>query len=395
MSVRKSATHTVPSGMGGRFNVRLVGRPAHGKQKVAVVGSGDWHGKSWQVDVADLRPIKKGGGSFQDWVMGNPWRKESSWLGDDEERFYRGDVLVGHVEKTSDGKWLAHKTATGAMQEFVSKAGAKWWIAKGPMAPNPHGRRSRDVVTFRGEPARVVAGGLSLAEVRRHNPAAAEAIDAAGGVALVAVDAGAGNEAAVMLADGEVVAYEDLAAVLDLERAGSASAEFHGRAPRFVETRIDEMIEHDTITALGDLVELGIYSETADGRPAETPLRFAKSEGVVLGRNVPNEQTTYEGRKVLGDQLFIVGKTRLDDRTLRRLGVDRSELDKQYVSIGPLVHIVYHTSKKVHDWKPTDYIHQMGELVDGLMPQLFYDQLNGELYIVGGSYVITERGIEN
>ena len=269
--------------------------------------------------------------------------------------------------------------AKGDFDHFIPKK----YQGKPRTNPQAGPRNPRDEIRFRGQPARMLAE-ISLHEVRRHNPDLAIDIDRAGGVSVVSVDDGAGTKAtAIRLLTGELVPIEELGGGADyLEPAFGVSEEFHGRQPRFVESREDELTYSPVLADLGLLVELGVYSETSGGKPAETPLVFSANEGIRLASN-PEK-----------NQMFIVGAVQLDRRTLERLGVDPREMDKEIVAIGPVVNVVYRTAKKMHHLRTADYVHEMAE-EGGVMPQLLWDRLNGELSLAGGTYTITERGIVN
>ncbi len=58
------------------------------------------------------------------------------------------------------------------------------------------------------------------------------------------------------------------------------------------------------------------------------------------------------------------------------------------VALGELVGVIY-SSDKWHPGRPQTYIHFMEE-----RPQLVSNAAGSQLYIVGGSYQITRRGIE-
>lgn len=85
------------------------------------------------------------------------------------------------------------------------------------------------------------------------------------------------------------------------------------------------------------------------------------------------------------------------DDILNRLDISEEELDKQYVTVGPIYAIVYYTDKQhlQGPTKPSSYRHKFGEEKNGKLPNLVYDQLNETIMIVGGSYKITELGIKN
>jgi hypothetical protein len=373
--------------------------PVYGITK-ADLNSDGWSYQKTRTEAAEeLRDVferRFAAGDFDHFIPKKYQKKKNPSFGYDrplsafqDDEKYRQGKRVGTLARRSD-KWsmaqaaLADNWATWGKGGRIPTAFRKGFMdgwrlgGQGPAGrlPNP-----KDSITLRGRPANILAD-MSLAEVRRRNPELAADIDRAGGVSVVSVDAGGGAEPAMLAMDGSIVPLDELDNTAVLEPAFAVSEEFHGRAPRYAQGVHETLDYSPVLTDLGRLVELGIYSQTSKGKPAETPLQFGAREGIQLATN-PEK-----------NQLFIVGAVSLDQRTLARLGVDASEFDKEKIAIGPVLNIVYHTRKKLHHFKATDYIHQLGE-DDGTMPVLIYDRLNDQLELAGGTYTISERGIIN
>ena len=301
-----------------------------------------------------------------------PARENNPWY----VGYRRGVAEVFWADSSAEVANLGKGFPEGWLGPYKTQKAA-FAVARGGKRSNP------DEVRFRGLPARVVSG-LSLGEVRRHNPELATDVDAAGGVSVVSVDVGGdAREPAVLLMDGSLVPLDQVVSGQELlEPAFAVSEEFHGGAPRYAQGFDDQIEYSGTLVDLGLLIELGIYSTMGNGTAAETPLQFGKREGIRLATN-PEK-----------NQLFIVGTVGLTQRTLERLGIHAAEFDKERITIGPVIHMVYRTKKSLHHWKRTDYQHEMGE-EGGIMPVLIYDRLNDQLELSGGSYQISERGILN
>jgi len=156
--------------------------------------------------------------------------------------------------------------------------------------------------------------------------------------------------------------------------AGKLSAKFHGRKPRKITDITTERVERYALAELGRLIELAVILPS--GR--SVLLEFT-------GRR-PRVASSPEG----GQLYFEGGDQALD---LQKLGLSK-QLPKDHLEIGAVHKIVYHTSKKFHDFEPGDYVHEFAE-EGGQLPTLAYDALNKRLFLIGGTYQTRPEGIRN
>ena len=156
--------------------------------------------------------------------------------------------------------------------------------------------------------------------------------------------------------------------------AGNLSAEFHGRPPHQITDITTERIERYALAELGRLIELAVTLPSGQS----VLLQFS-------GRR-PRVASSPDG----GQLYFEGGDQALD---LKQLGLSK-QLPKDHVEIGVVRKIVYHTSKKFHDFEPGEYVHEFGE-EHGERPTLAYDALNKRLFLVGGTYQTRPEGIRN
>jgi hypothetical protein len=167
--------------------------------------------------------------------------------------------------------------------------------------------------------------------------------------------------------------------------AAALSSSFHGRPAESVTTYADDVHTHEYLTELGDLVEITVNTES--GYRCE--LDF-KGEGLKLASNES------------GTQLFIQGRSKLD---LGKMHMGGAKWKTEQMILGRIVSLVYRTSKQQDDGEVVDYIHKSGEALDAsgqrhvqatdIYPQLGYDTLNSELFIVGGMQRVRPEGIIN
>lgn len=158
----------------------------------------------------------------------------------------------------------------------------------------------------------------------------------------------------------------------EMREAEALYEQFHGRpANRTID--YDETHEYRS-----ELAELGKLQE----------LRFDLDED---NRSLPlrgfgncQVAATADGRNLY----FVGGDQGLD---LDELGI---ETPKDYIELGPLTYIRYHTKKGFHDFAPIDYYHEFGE-ENEILPVLLYDAINRALFVAGGDYNIRPEGIVN
>lgn len=160
-----------------------------------------------------------------------------------------------------------------------------------------------------------------------------------------------------------------------LREATDLYREFHGRSP----SKVIEMQASDarrgTYSALGELAELHF----------KAPNR----ELIKLG---------FEGNHVKlasspdGNQLYLIGGDQaMPEDLLKQFGV---EGEKDFVDLGEAVSIVYVTRKRFDHFKVSAYVHKFGE-EGGYRPEGFYNRLQRNIILAGGSYHIEAPGIIN
>jgi hypothetical protein len=167
------------------------------------------------------------------------------------------------------------------------------------------------------------------------------------------------------------------------EQGAAALAEtWYGRPVEHVTEYVDSVHVHRHSADLGRLVELEIFPIGDLSGERVVPLAFRPGENVRLAGNED------------GTQLFFVGQVWLDDRTLEKFGIGPAERNKELVSLGKVHSLSYHAAKHTHQFRPADYIHEMGERA-GYLPDLIWSRPNRELILSGGSYTIEDVGIVN
>jgi hypothetical protein len=163
-----------------------------------------------------------------------------------------------------------------------------------------------------------------------------------------------------------------------LEEASDAYREFHGAPSGHIDEYREPTPRPVTLSEIGDLIELQIK------RP--TGWKWAVFD--FTGRNVRVAQN------VAGTQIYFVGGNQKVSRgELSLTGADNS---KELIDLGEAMAIAYRTKKAQVDGKTATYEHKFGEETD-VRPRLMYDCRGAQprLYLSGGEYRVTERGIEN
>jgi hypothetical protein len=151
---------------------------------------------------------------------------------------------------------------------------------------------------------------------------------------------------------------------------------FHQRAPERVEEYEENFHYHGWLAELGEMQEIKVALIYLDP-PKEAVIRF--DPGTKLG-------CSEDGR-----QLYMVGGDQSVD--LKGLGFGK-EWTRDYMLLGVLHELTYRTKKGFDKFKTIDYYHELGE-DSGDCPVLAYDNLNQQLMIVGGKYVVKYEGIVN
>lgn len=164
----------------------------------------------------------------------------------------------------------------------------------------------------------------------------------------------------------------------ETEDAGELYKEFHGRAPKHVDTYHMPSPRPATLTELGDLIELRIKR---DHGWKWGELQF-RGKGIKVASNAAGTQLYFVG----GDQRISRGQ-------LTKIGVDNA---KDLIDLGECRYIAYRAKKDQVNGIPSDYEHGLGE-VTGVAPRLQYDRRGPSpvLYLVGGEYRVEGVGIVN
>ena len=169
------------------------------------------------------------------------------------------------------------------------------------------------------------------------------------------------------------VEVEDLAQLGDAEAAAvEMFRQFHGEDPTRATDYEHKVAYRSTLAKLGRLLEL----RALDDQDYETTL---EPRGVEVYCSPDGGQIYFIG----GDQALDVDALGLADA-----------MPKDLLTIGRCFYIAYHTTKDFHNFDPTDYEHQLGE-VSGELPTLIYDTLNRSISFSGGAYKVKREGIVN
>lgn len=174
---------------------------------------------------------------------------------------------------------------------------------------------------------------------------------------------------------GHYLAHSSLGSKRNPEPAAADLYEsFHGKPSEELLEIGEEVHYHENLAGLGTLTEIKV--DCFSGYSAE--LKFDRDTQLCS-----NEE---------GTQLYIVGGDQSLD--LKALKFKADEIDKDQVAVGVITEITYNTQKGFHNFKPTDYYHELGE-ESGYQPILTYDARSQLLTIAGGAYKIKPEGIVN
>lgn len=161
----------------------------------------------------------------------------------------------------------------------------------------------------------------------------------------------------------------------ELQQAKRLYKEFQGRSAKEILEVQQRDVYQKNYAKLGDLVSLVVLD--ADQKPRR--IQFSDRDGVMLAANPA------------GSQLYCLGGNQDVRPLLEDLGADTS---KDYVELGPCIEVEYFTRKAFDQFKPVRYYHHLGEET-GDVPVLCFDQLNLQLFFVGGAYYVRPEGIRN
>ena len=168
--------------------------------------------------------------------------------------------------------------------------------------------------------------------------------------------------------------------------AASMYEKFHGKESEAISEFIEEEHYHGHLAALGQLIELKVYTITGLDATFCFDYEGEPSKGVILASNEE------------GTALYAVGGDQSLD--LASVKMDKEDYLKDSMVIGDCYFVSYFTEKDFDNFENIVYEHELGEET-GELPVLRYDRLNERLYIDGGAYCIkkplleTSPGIEN
>ena len=200
---------------------------------------------------------------------------------------------------------------------------------------------------------------------------------------------------------------------------------FHGRGPDKILTLIREGLDpysnHPELAQLGPLIRMivgegvelgGDYGDTVTKADWVKEISFvpdvnkwhkwletenpsvSRAKGYLATMRVP-DLAAVPGRdrkdRSRGRQLYIVGGNQNADPYLAELGVDP---DKDLLDLGNVYLVEYFTQKRFDRFDPINYWHHLGE-VSKEFPRLLYWRKQHILWLAGGAYYVTSRGIEN
>lgn len=171
--------------------------------------------------------------------------------------------------------------------------------------------------------------------------------------------------------------------------ADSFYATFHGTEPTEVLEVIEDVVEHDHLTSLGQLRELVIHTESG----------YKLEKTWEEDRNGSDSDIPFLCSSEDGTQLYIRGGNQSIDLDKVKMGPG-TKWFKEKVMVGEIHLITYRTRKSFDKFKDIDYFHKLGEETK-VRPYLVYDTRSELLEVVGGQYHIdnpligTSRGIIN
>ncbi|MFL6311634.1 MAG: hypothetical protein ACJ71W_05970 [Terriglobales bacterium] len=157
----------------------------------------------------------------------------------------------------------------------------------------------------------------------------------------------------------------------ELSRAEDLFKKFQGRDPEEIIEYMEKDVKRENYVKLGDLTKLELGGQAT--------VDFGKSDLPILSSNAD------------GTQLYIMGGNQDMQAIIQQLGVDHS---KDYLDLGEVTQLEYFTRKKLDNFQPVYYYHELGDETDEL-PRLMYDQLNKQLHLIGGAYEVQDVGIVN
>lgn len=171
----------------------------------------------------------------------------------------------------------------------------------------------------------------------------------------------------------------------EFKEAEEVAEGFHGKLMGTVTEVMEEEKYRGELAVLGYMEDL----EVDIGQRKPEPIKFPEmplSKRPVLAATGDREQLYLVG----GDQA-------LSEESLEFLLGTEDGAGKDFVVIGPVAAITYWTAKhhlSKEDKKLGMYRHEFAE-EGGEQPLLVYDNLNGQLYLMGGSYQVEDEGIRN
>jgi hypothetical protein len=174
----------------------------------------------------------------------------------------------------------------------------------------------------------------------------------------------------------------------EIEDAQKMFQKFHGRRPTTIEEVQQRQQYRQTMSGLGVLMFLRT-DLTQEWNGKGVGLTFSEEDKVIVASDPA------------GNQIYFLGGNQDVTGILPRNYVDGR---KDFIDLGACDCIIYTADKDFDNFEEKDYQHEFaeeGEKYDlektwrRLRPRLMFDQLNQQLYLIGGAYEVKREGIVN
>jgi hypothetical protein len=155
----------------------------------------------------------------------------------------------------------------------------------------------------------------------------------------------------------------------DVHEGADLYRQFHDRDPK----QLVEVQEADEVR--GTYVALGKLAE----------LVFRAPSGARIKLDFTDDETKLASSPQ-GTQLYLIGGDQALNGGLEKFGSDTS---KDFVDLGEAESVTYLARKKANSFHEAYWKHKLGE-DGGTRPWGFYDQIRKRIYLVGGSYTVSD-----
>jgi hypothetical protein len=164
----------------------------------------------------------------------------------------------------------------------------------------------------------------------------------------------------------------------EVEDAQRMFKKFHGRKSTTIEEVQVRQNDRRTMSGLGVLMFLRT-DLTQEWNGKGVGIQFSEDDKVIVASD-PH-----------GNQLYFLGGNQDVTGILPKKHVDGY---KDFIYLGECDCIIYTADKDFDNFEEKDYQHEFGEET-GERPQLMFDRLNKQIYLVGGAYEVKREGIVN